>query len=460
MDIENRYQLALDYLYSFIDHSLTRNFRNSPDNFDLNRMRKMMTILGNPQTKYKVIHVAGTKGKGSTSAFIANVLQEAGYNVGFYTSPHLNDYCERIQVNQIKMSHPNFVDLIDEIRPFIELVEGITTFELTTAIAFLYFSKQKIDYAVVEVGLGGRLDATNIVDPMVSVITSLSLDHINVLGDTLAQIAYEKAGIIKPGKPVVISPQKEEAKRVLIRIAEERDSELIEVGEDYLYASSSHNLDGQSFIVWSKDEQLAVSKFIESSGRDEWVPKRFHIPLLGFHQVQNAATAYAALQVLINSGTKITDQNISNGFQKVVWPGRFEVICKKPLIIIDSAHNRESALRLRLAIDDYFPGIPVTLIFGASEDKDIEGMLAELLPRVKLVVATKSFHPRALEPKIIVEYALKSGKRGYETNSVEEAVDKALELAGNESIILVAGSLFVAAAVREVWFANSSDFII
>jgi len=460
MDIENRYQLALDYLYSFIDHSLTRNFRNSPDNFDLNRMRKMMTILGNPQTKYKVIHVAGTKGKGSTSAFIANVLQEAGYNVGFYTSPHLNDYCERIQVNQMKMSHPNFVDLIDEIRPFIELVEGITTFELTTAIAFLYFSKQKIDYAVVEVGLGGRLDATNIVDPMVSVITSLSLDHINVLGDTLAQIAYEKAGIIKPGKPVVISPQKEEAKRVLIRIAEERDSELIEVGEDYLYASSSHNLDGQSFIVWSKDEQLAVSKFIESSGRDEWVPKRFHIPLLGFHQVQNAATAYAALQVLINSGTKITDLNISNGFQKVVWPGRFEVICKKPLIIIDSAHNRESALRLRLAIDDYFPGIPVTLIFGASEDKDIEGMLAELLPRVKLVVATKSFHPRALEPKIIVEYALKSGKRGYETNSVEEAVDKALELAGNESIILVAGSLFVAAAVREVWFANSSDFII
>jgi len=460
MDIENRYQLALDYLYSFIDHSLTRNFRNSPDNFDLNRMRKMMTILGNPQTKYKVIHVAGTKGKGSTSAFIANVLQEAGYNVGFYTSPHLNDYCERIQVNQIKMSHPNFVDLIDEIRPFIELVEGITTFELTTAIAFLYFSKQKIDYAVVEVGLGGRLDATNIVDPMVSVITSLSLDHINVLGDTLAQIAYEKAGIIKPGKPVVISPQKEEAKRVLIRIAEERDSELIEVGEDYLYASSSHNLDGQSFIVWSKDEQLAVSKFIESSGRDEWVPKRFHIPLLGFHQVQNAATAYAALQVLINSGTKITDLNISNGFQKVVWPGRFEVICKKPFIIIDSAHNRESALRLRLAIDDYFPGIPVTLIFGASEDKDIEGMLAELLPRVKLVVATKSFHPRALEPKIIVEYALKSGKRGYETNSVEEAVDKALELAGNESIILVAGSLFVAAAVREVWFANSSDFII
>ncbi|PKN85802.1 MAG: bifunctional folylpolyglutamate synthase/dihydrofolate synthase [Chloroflexi bacterium HGW-Chloroflexi-8] len=460
MDIETRYQIALDYLYSFIDHSLTRNFRNSPDNFDLDRMRKMMTILGNPQNKYKVIHVAGTKGKGSTSAFIANVLQEAGYNVGFYTSPHLNDYCERIQVNQIKLSHPDFVDLIDEIRPFVELVEGITTFELTTAIAFLYFFKQKIDYAVVEVGLGGRLDATNIVDPVVSVITSLSLDHINVLGDTLAKIAYEKAGIIKPGKPVVISPQKEEAKRVLFRIAEERESELVEVGEDFLYASSAHNLDGQSFFVWSKDEQVAVSRFIESSGRDEWVPKRFHIPLLGFHQVQNAATAYAALQVLINSGTKITDQNISQGFHKVVWPGRFEVISKKPMIVIDSAHNRESALRLRLAIDDYFPGVPVTLIFGASEDKDIEGMLAELLPRVKLVVATKSFHPRALEPEMIVEYALKSGKRGYVTNSVEEAVDKALELAGNETIILVAGSLFVAAAVREVWYSNSNEFMI
>jgi len=454
MDIESHYQKQLEYLYSFIDHSLTRNLRNSPENFNLDRMRSMMSFLGEPQKKYQVIHVAGTKGKGSTAALIANVLQQANYKVGFYTSPHLHDYCERIKINNTNLSHQDFIKLMDEIKPYINKVEGITTFELTTAIALLYFYIQKVDFAVIEVGLGGRLDATNIVDPLVSVITSLSLDHINVLGDTLAQIAYEKAGIIKPGCPVVIAPQKEEARRVLYRIAEERNSEVIEVGKDLLYAASAHNLDGQSFIVWPKEEQSFVNHYIESGGRDEWAPKRFHIPLLGFHQVQNAATAYATVLEIQKSGVKIRDEEIIKGFEKVEWPGRFEIINKKPLIIIDSAHNRESSLRLRLAIDDYFPGVPVILVFGASEDKDIEGMLIELLPRVKSVVSTKSFHPRALEPENIVEYALKLGKRGYFTNSVEEAIEKALELAGSEALILVTGSIFVAAAVREVWLKN------
>jgi len=454
MDTESLYQKQLEFLYSFIDHSMTRNLRNSPENFNLDRMRSMMSILGDPQNKYKVVHVAGTKGKGSTAAMIASVLQQSNYKVGFYTSPHLHDYCERIKINDTNLPHHDFNNLIDEIRPFIEKVDGITTFELTTAIAFLHFSHQNVDFAVIEVGLGGRLDATNIVDPIVSTITSLSLDHINVLGDTLAQIAFEKGGIIKPGRPVVIAPQKEEARRVLYRIAEERNSEVIEVGKDFLYAANAHNLDGQSFIVWPKEEQSFVNHFIESGGRDEWAPKRFHIPLLGFHQVQNAATAYATIYILKKSGVKISDEDIISGFEKVVWPGRFEIINKKPLIVIDSAHNRESALRLRLAIDDYFPGIPVTLIFGASEDKDIEGMLIELLPRVKMVVSTKSFHPRALDPELIVEQALSQGKRGYVTNSVEEAVEKALELAGSESLILVTGSIFVAAAVREVWLNN------
>lgn len=454
MDTESVYQKRLEYLYSFIDHSLTRNLRNSPENFNLDRMRTMMSLLGNPQDSYQVVHVAGTKGKGSTSAMIASALQQANFKVGFYTSPHLQDYCERIQVNKMNLSHQDFIALFDELTPYIDQVEGITTFELTTALAFLYFHKQNVDFAVVEVGLGGRLDATNIVDPIVSTITSLSLDHINVLGDTLAQIAFEKAGIIKPGRPVVIAPQKEEARRVLYRIAEERNSNLLEVGKDILYAASAHNLDGQTFIVWSKEDQSFVNHFIESGGRDEWAPKRFHIPLLGFHQVQNAATAYATIQVLISSGVKITDEDIGIGFTKVIWPGRFEIISKRPLIIIDSAHNRESALRLRLAIDDYFPGIPVTLVFGASEDKDIEGMLIELLPRAKTIVSTKSFHPRAMDPELIVDYSQKLGKRGYITNSIEEAVEKALELAGNETLILVTGSIFVAAAVREVWLKS------
>lgn len=452
MTIEEEYQKALDYLYSFIDYSLTRNLRNAAENFNLDRMRKFMKFLGDPQNSYKVFHVAGTKGKGSTSALIANALFEAGYKVGFYTSPHLTDYCERIQVDHINLGHSDFVSLINSIRPFISLIEGITTFELTTALAFLYFQQQKVDFAVVEVGLGGRLDATNIVDPLVSVITSLSLDHINVLGDTLAQIAFEKAGIIKNDRPVVIAPQKEEARRVVDRIAIERNAPLIEVGRDFLYAAGAHNLEGQNFSVWSRDEHNSVSKYIESGGREEWSPNRFHIPLLGFHQIQNAATAYAAIKIAKELGVEINDEDIYRGFSKVNWPGRFEVLSKKPLLVIDSAHNRESALRLRQTVDDYFPGKPVILVFGASEDKDIEGMLVELLPRMKNVVATKSTHPRAMDPKVIVKSVLKFGKRGFATNTIEAGLQKALELAGSESLILVTGSLFVAAALRDVWF--------
>ena len=452
MLIEEEYQKKLDYLYTFIDYSMTRDLRYSPEKFNLDRMRNFLELMGNPHNSYKNIHVAGTKGKGSTSAMIASVLERSGLKTGFYTSPHLIDFCERIQVNSKPIPHEVFIELVDYMVPYIEISKEITTFELTTALAFLYFRREKIDIAVMEVGLGGRLDATNVVDPIVSVITALSLDHVNVLGDTLAKIAFEKGGIIKPGRPVVIAPQKEEAQRVLEKIANERNSPIIQVGKDYLYAAASHDLDKQSFYVWSKEEQPLVNMYIESGGRDDWEPVRLQIPLLGFHQVQNAATAYCVLQTIRKDGIDIHQIDIYRGFSKVFWPGRFEIISKKPLIIIDSAHNRESALRLRNAIDDYFPGIPKVLVFGASEDKDIHGMLVELIPRVKTIVATMSKHPRAVQPDVIVNYALQFGVRGYKTNSIEEGLEKAISLAGDEALILVTGSLFVAGAVRDVWF--------
>jgi dihydrofolate synthase/folylpolyglutamate synthase len=451
MDIETKYQEALDYLYTFIDYSMTRNMRYTEDKFNLDRMHKFMELFDNPHKKYPVIHVAGTKGKGSTSALIAHALYEQGYKVGFYTSPHLHDFCERIQVDFVPMKHEEMVAIVDLMKSKIPFVAEITTFELMTAMAFIYFMNKHVDYAVIEVGLGGRLDATNVVSPLVSVITSLSLDHINVLGDTLAKIAYEKGGIIKNNTPVVVAPQKDEAILVLKKIAEERNSPLFQVGKDYLYAQAAKSLSGQNFFVWPKEDQIAVNAFIESAGREDWEPTKFHIPLLGFHQVQNAATAFTTLTVLRQNGLKISDDSIRKGFANVVWPGRFEVINRRPFIVIDSAHNRESALRLRNAVDDYFPGIPVVLVFGASEDKDIDGMLVELLPRVKIVITTKSIHPRAISPEDLVIKVNQMGVRAIPKQSLEEAFDQALKLAGKENLILVAGSIFVAGGRTDVW---------
>lgn len=449
-DVEQQYQDALDFLYSFIDYSLKRNFRNAAEKFNLDRMRKFMHHLGDPQKDYGIIHIAGTKGKGSVASFSASVLSAQGYDTGLYTSPHMVEFTERIRINGQEIPKEDLVAVVDQLKPVAEIVQEITTFELTTALAFLYFSQQNVDYAVIEVGLGGRLDATNIVDPLVSVITSISYDHVQILGDTLSEIAGEKGGIIKPKKPVVVAPQKEEARLKLARIAEEREAPLIQVGRDYLYAADSHSLEGQSFLIWTPDEQPLVDEFIESGGRDIWSPFRLRIPLLGFHQVENAATAYAALKTAEKFGLTLTQKAYRKGFAEVNWPGRMELLQRNPPIIIDSAHNRYSALRLRQAMDDYFPGFPILLVFGASEDKDISGMYQELLPRVRRVITTQSIHPRAIEAEKLVDLAHQSGRSAVAITPIEKALEVALQEAGKETIILITGSVFVAAAAKEL----------
>ncbi len=450
---DQAYQDALDYLYRFVDYSLTRNLRYSADKFDLSRMVDLMARLDNPHHQYPVIHIAGTKGKGSIAALIANALKAAGYRTGLYTSPHLQDFTERIQVNNQQIPQNDLVTLLEEIKPHAAQIPRITTFELTTALGFLYFARQKVDVAVVEVGLGGRLDATNVVDPSVAIISSLSLDHMAVLGDTLAKIAVEKAGIFKPGRPVVLAPQREDAQRVIERIAKERNAPLVQVGRDYHFAPWRHSLDSQTLLVWPASEQALADEFIESGGRVDWEPLRLTIPLLGYHQVENAATAYTGLQVARQQGLAVSDEAILKGFASVSWPGRFEVMQRTPPVIVDSAHNQDSALRLRLALDDYFPGQPVILVFGASEDKDIHGMFTELLPRVSRVVATHSEHPRAINADKLVELAHQFGCSAQAITPVEKALAWAMETAGHapHPAIVVAGSLFVAAAAREAW---------
>jgi dihydrofolate synthase/folylpolyglutamate synthase len=436
--------------------------------------------------------VAGTKGKGSVSALAASALTAAGYKTGLYTSPHLQDYAERIQVNGQPIPHGELAELVEDIKPAVARVPYLTTFEITTALGFLYFARQGCEAAVIEVGLGGRLDATNIITPRVSVITSLSLDHTLVLGDTLDKIAGEKAGIIKPGVPVVSSSQKEEALEVLVRIAKERGCEFTLVGRDVEFKALSHSIDRQTLQVSlsgaqrsriadsqnydpspNRDDTIIVStlsqgKTSEFNTSPSTTPRvsnpsssevdsprgsaqgqlTLKIPLLGEHQVENAAVAYVALKV---SGLNIQDEAIQEGFSEIKWPSRFDIIRRDPPIVIDVAHNRESALRLRQTLDTYFPNIPVILLFCTLEDKDIPGMMAELSPRVEQVVATRADHPRAPSAEWIAEQVRKAGIPVEAVTPVASALDRALELAGEKKLLLTAGSVAFAGEVSGAW---------
>jgi dihydrofolate synthase / folylpolyglutamate synthase len=430
MNIEQQYNQSLDYLYSFVDYSLKHSSELAKADFNLDRMFALMESLGDPQNKYPSIHVAGTKGKGSVSALCASALQAAGYKAGLYTSPHLIDFCERIQINGEPISHVQLNELVDEIKPHVSKIEKLTTFEITTALAFMAFAKYGVTAAVFEVGLGGRLDATNVVMPNVSVITSLSYDHTAVLGNTLTLIAGEKAGIIKQNIPVVSSPQKDEPMVVLERVAREKNIQLTLVGRDVKFKALESSLNGQVF-------KLQPSNL-----------PNFNIPLLGSHQIENAATAYTALKT---SGIPISDEQIQKGFSQVKWPARFEVLRRAPPVVIDSVHNRDSALRVRETLDEYFPNIPIIMIFCTLEDKDIVGILEELKPRLEQVVATRADHPRAPSAEWIAEQVKKQGIPVEAVEPAALALERALELAGENKLVLSAGSVAFAGEITSAW---------
>jgi dihydrofolate synthase/folylpolyglutamate synthase len=437
MDTETAYNQALDYLYSFIDYSLKKSSELAKAHFELGRMRALMALLGDPQDSFPIIHVAGTKGKGSTCAFTAAALHAAGYRTGLYTSPHLQDYAERIQIDGRPVSHSRLVDLVRQIKPAVAQIPRLTTFEITTALGFLYFAQQNVNAAVIEVGLGGRLDATNIVTPRVSVITSLSYDHMAVLGNTLALIAGEKAGIIKPGVPVVLSPQEDEALAVLQRVAAERNAAVTLVGGDVTFERLSHSLNGQTFEIVNRQSSILDPKSVI-----------LRIPLLGLHQVVNAATAYMALRT---SGLSLSDAAIRKGFGEVHWPCRFEIVRRESPVVLDSAHNADSARRLRQTLDENFPGRPVVWLFSILEDKDAAGMLAELKTRLSQVIATQTDHPRVLAAEKIVSLVESAGIPVELVRPASAALSRAMELAGDRGVTLVAGSVAFAGEMKTAW---------
>jgi dihydrofolate synthase/folylpolyglutamate synthase len=442
MNIDQRYQDTLDYIYTYIENSLTHQKHLSLKDSDLSRMVALMDSLGNPQGDYPCIHVAGSKGKGSVSAFCATALQTAGYKVGLYTSPHLRDFEERIQINWEPISREDFVDLVDFLKPYIATIPKINTFEIATALAFYYFHKQAVDIAVIEVGLGGRLDATNVITPRVSVITALYLEHTNILGNTLSQIAYEKAGIIKPGIPVVLSPQREEARQMVTKIAVEKAAPLTHVGVDFTFEAKYSCLERQTFTIQSAES----GKFSE-----------IEIGLLGQHQVENASTAYVALQRLREQGIPISESAIHEGFAHTRWPARFEILNREPPVVVDSAHNPDSARKLRQAMDEYFPNRPLVLVFGVSEDKNITGMIQELNPGTRLFICSQSTHPRAMDAQALKKLVVPFGSPVVAINPVNEALEEAIRVAGTDAVVLVTGSIFVAATARIAWFENMKN---
>jgi dihydrofolate synthase/folylpolyglutamate synthase len=436
MDTDVAYNQALDYLYSYVDYSLKKSSELAKAHFELGRMRALMDFLGNPQEAYPIIHVAGTKGKGSTSAMMAAVLTTAGYRTGLYTSPHLQDYTERIQIDGQPIAHSRLVELVEEIKPAVAKIPALTTFEITTALGLLHFARQNVNAAVIEVGLGGRLDATNVVLPRVAVITALSYDHMAVLGNTLTLIAGEKAGIIKPGIPVVSSPQPEEALVVLEKVSAERNAPLTLVGRDVTFRPLEHSLDGQDFVIGGPKSVI------------------LRIPLLGAHQMANAATAYAALRA---SGLNLSEESIQKGFANVRWPCRFDIVRREPPVVLDSAHNIDSARRLRETLDDYFPGRPVVWVFSILEDKDAQGMLVELKPRIAQVIATQTDHPRVLEAQKIIDLVQPTGIPVEVVRPASAALERAIELAGARGVVLVAGSVAFAGEMKTAWEKRNTN---
>jgi dihydrofolate synthase/folylpolyglutamate synthase len=397
--------------------------------FTSERINSLMDALGHPEQKYPSLHIAGTNGKGSVSAFCSAALVAQGYKVGKFTSPHLEGALAGISIDELRVQMKDLADTYQQLRSILESRADWTHFEVVTALMFAHFARMRVDAAVIEVGLGGRLDATNVLTPLVSVITPIDFDHMSILGNTLGEIATEKAGIIKPGVPVVVSPQPEEARRSILQTAARLGAEVIEVGKDVMFTRLDSSLHGQEFDVWRASDPGAKT--------------RLKIKMLGAHQVGNAVTAYAALQAASRRGLTVSGESIRRGFEQARWPGRFEIVREQPPIVLDAAHSPAAALALRAALDEYFPGQPVVIVIGVSADKDLSGVFAPLRERVTQVIATQSKHPRAMPAEML---AAQLEELGIQANSIADpstALQMAIDSATEKEVVLVCGSVFL-----------------
>jgi len=477
-------------------------------------MEDFLELLGVPHRELPVVHVAGTKGKGSTVAMLGGVLTAAGYRVGIYTSPHLEDPRERIAINGVPCPEEDFLSILEEIMPAVEKIDqiasakgyfhGPTYFEILTALAFAYFHRQHVDLALLEVGLGGRLDATNVCRPLICVITSISLDHMDQLGSTVESIAREKAGIIKPGIITVSGVLDPAARRVIEAVSQREGSPLLQLGQHFCYSYKPAPITAETASAQAKFDYLVVPEIAHGvclpsnceafpgamptefayATRDSSAFERVYcelpLPLMGEHQAANAAVALTVLLILKNKGWIITDEAIRRGFEQLRWPARIEVISRRPTVIVDVAHNAASAAALVQTLAESFKPARKSLIFAASKDKDIRGMLRHFLPAFdRLFLTEYRSNPRVMPAsdlasiagEIAAELAASRHAKMRLPSDAHAGIPPGLSLLGGKILVLpdpvaawqqtwresgptdlicVTGSFFLAAELRRI----------
>lgn len=432
------YKDALEYIHN------TNKFGMK---LGLDNMKNLLNILGNPQNKLKFIHIAGTNGKGSISAFLNSILINEGYRVGLFISPYLEEFTERIQINGEHINKEELVRLTHRVKKAIEVLlskgyQHPTEFEIVTTIGLLYFYEQQVDLVILEVGLGGRLDATNIIPKsLVSIISSIGLDHTMYLGNSIEEVAVEKGGIIKEKGDIVLYPQRDNVFKVIEDIAQEKKANL------YIVEKASVNfkegtIEGQSFSYIGENLKLP----------------QVEIKLLGRHQIYNGGTVLKAIEVLRKKGFRITNHSILEGFKKAQWPGRFEIISNNPIVILDGAHNPQGAKAFNKAIREYFPEKRIILFFGLLEDKDSEEILKYILPIAKEVITLTPNNPRAIEGKLLAEKIKqfnncnKNCFQDIKVRSMDlEEVFPVINQINPDEIISFTGSLYLIGEIRRMW---------
>jgi dihydrofolate synthase/folylpolyglutamate synthase len=419
---KNAYQQSLDYLYSLEKFGMI---------FGLTQVERILKAIGDPHQEVQAIHIGGTNGKGSTAAMMASILEREGYRVGLYTSPHLIRFTERIKVNGKEIGKEEVAALSGWMREKIEeanIDPPFTFFDFTTAMALYYFKQKMVDLAVLEVGLGGRLDSTNVVDPLLSVITNISKDHEAYLGKSLLKIAQEKAGIIKPGRPLITAATQPHVLRLFSKICREKGSPYFRVGKEFRYVTAE---DGDFHY--------------EGLHRKLW---GLHLNLKGFHQIINATTALGTLEVLEDLGYPVSIDAMVAGLREVDWPGRLEMVSSSPKVILDGAHNPAGALVLHEVLKKEFQYQRLILLIGVMKDKDIKSILHLLVPLADHIILTRPNTDRAAPPALLKKVLGKNGKKTEIIEDLKEAIERGLSITGPDDLLCITGSLYTVGEAR------------